>query len=101
MWKLLLRRYKCEYELQTVLTALCFDAESVFKAFVRMSTGDDLRFGATNVYILLAMDDVTAVALQSMDYKMTEKKIHPSAECVIRTHRIAQLIKQNHPNVSF
>lgn len=60
--------------MQTVLTALCFDAEAVLKAFVRMSTGDDLRFGATDVYILLAMDDVTAVALQSIDYKRTGEK---------------------------
>lgn len=70
------QRRKPDYELQTVLTAFCFDAEAVLKAFVRMSTGDDLRFGATNVYILLPMDDVTAVALQSMDYKRTEEKIH-------------------------
>lgn len=47
-----------------ILTALCLDAESVFEAFVRVGTGDNLGVGAAHVHISLSMDDVAAIALQ-------------------------------------
>lgn len=48
----------------SLLTALCLDAESVFEAFVRVGTGDNLGVGAAHVHISLPVDDVAAVALK-------------------------------------
>lgn len=48
----------------SLLTALCLDAESVFEAFVRVGTGDNLGVGAAHVHIALPVDYVAAVALK-------------------------------------
>lgn len=45
------------------LTALCLDAETVFKALVWVGAGDDLRVGAAHVHVPLTLDDVAAIAL--------------------------------------
>lgn len=41
----------------------------MFEAFVRVGAGDDLWVGAAHVNVPLALDDVTAIALQTMDCK--------------------------------
>lgn len=50
-----------------LLTALCLDAETVFKAFVWVGAGDDLWVGAAHVHVSLALDDIAAIALQPTD----------------------------------
>lgn len=49
------------------LTALCLDAEAVLEALVWVGAGEDLWVGAANVHVPLALDDVTAIALQRID----------------------------------
>lgn len=49
------------------LTALCLDAEAMFEALVWVGAGEDLWVGAANVHVPLALDDVTAIALQRID----------------------------------
>lgn len=53
--------------MSNLLTALCLDAETVFKAFVWVGAGDDLWVGAAHVHVPLALDDVAAIALQPLD----------------------------------
>lgn len=51
------------------LTALGPDAEAMLEALVRVRARDDLWISAAHVHILLPVEDVTAVTLQSVDWE--------------------------------
>lgn len=57
-----------------LLTALCFDAETVFEAFMWVGAGDDLWVGAAHVHVPLALNDVAAIALKPLHCKENTEK---------------------------
>jgi hypothetical protein len=56
---------------RSVLTALSPNAEAVLEAFVGLGASDDLWAGAAHVHVLLALEDVTAIALERLAFHNT------------------------------
>lgn len=60
---------------RSVLTALCPNAEAVLEAFVGVGASDDLWAGAAHVHVPLALEDVTAIALQRLAFHNTQRTL--------------------------
>lgn len=61
---------------KTSLTAFCLNAETVFEAIVWVGAGDDLWVRAAQVHIPLTMDNVAAIALQTLNCKDEQRQIN-------------------------